>query len=169
MRHPFSLSPIGTVSLLSLTLGACSATTPGDLETACPPTQIAVPSDRVGHSDESGRLRYVATIEQLTSSCRTDDEFVEVDIAFDLKAERGPVFQERPVDLSYYIATVDPKREIVDKQILNVSLALAADQTEHSIRESLTLRLPVSSDATGANYSLYIGFQPDQQPEVNGR
>ncbi|MGI9434187.1 MAG: hypothetical protein ACR2Q4_05050 [Geminicoccaceae bacterium] len=169
MRRLFSLRSSGAALVLVATLAACSATPKDALETACPPTQIAVPSDRVGHSDETGRLRFVATIEQLTTSCRTDDEaFVEVDVAFDLKAERGPVFQDRPVELNYYIATVDPRREIVDKQILSVSLTLAPDETEHVIRESLTLRLPVSSDATGANYSLYIGFQPDQSPQASG-
>lgn len=145
-------------------VGACAGDNAGNELAACPPTQIAVPTDRIGHGDEDGRIRYVATMEQLSSSCRQDGEHVEVDIAFLLRAERGPAFEEKPVELIYYVATVDPSREIVDKQLLDLSLTLAPDQSEGSVREQLTLRLPLSSEASGANYSLYLGFQPDQQP-----
>lgn len=131
---------------------------------ACPPTQIAVPSDRIGHSDDEGKIRYVATMEQLLSSCEVSDDHVVVNLVFNLKAERGPVFEDRPVTLTYYIATVDPNREIVDKKLLDIELALKPDQAESVVREALTLHLPISNDATGANYSLYLGFQPDLKP-----
>lgn len=145
-------------------LAACATGGGGNVETACPPAQIAVPSDRIGHSDDGGTIRYVATMEQLISSCDIEEDQMSVDLAFNLKTERGPAFEERPVNLTYYVATVDPNREIVDKQLLDVELNLAPEQRESVIREELTLRVPISSDATGANYSLYLGFQPARQP-----
>lgn len=153
---------IGAVVVLTLALGAC-ADKGAVVDTACPPTQIAVPSDRVGHSDEQGRLRYVATIEQLSSSCRVEGDHLALDLAFNIKAERGPVFEEQPMKLTYYIATVDPRREIVDKQLLDIELTLQPEQAASIVREELTLHLPASDDATGANYNLYLGFQPDRR------
>ncbi len=153
----------GTVVVSMMVLGGC-ATTPGsDVATACPTTKIAVPSDRIGHSDDQGRIRYVVTMERLITSCQIVDGHVDVDLAFDLKAERGPVFDDRPMKLDYYVATVDPRREIVDKQVLGVELTLAPAQTESVVREELTLRLPISDDASGANYNLYLGFQPERR------
>ena len=152
------------VCLSTVMLGACANNVADQAGIACPQTQIAVPSDRIGHSDDDGNIRYIATIEKLISSCEVNGDHVAVDLAFNLKAERGPVFEEKPVSLTYYVATVDPKREIVDKQLLSVDLALQPEQAENVIREELTLHLPLSSDATGANYNLYLGFQPDRQP-----
>jgi len=94
------------------------------------------------------------------SSCRIDENHVAVNLTFDVKAERGPAFEDRPVSLTYYIATVDPNREIIDKKILRVELELKPAEVQSVLREELTLHLPISTDATGANYNLYLGFQP---------
>ncbi len=152
----------GAIIAAIMSLGACSPKPAADLGSACPPTQLAVPSDSIGHSDEEGNIRYVATLEKLVSGCSVNADHVAVDLAFDVKAERGPAFQEEPINLTYYIATVDPKREIVDKKLLDVALELQPEQAAYSVREELTLHLPISSDASGANYSLYLGFQPDR-------
>ncbi len=150
------------VTLLTA-LAACAKSGPSDVETACPTSQVAVPSDQIGHSDEEGRIRYVATIEQLISDCTVDENLVAVDLAFNLKAERGPVFTEEPINLTYYIATIDPSREIIDKQLLDVSLQIEPEQAESVVREELTLHLPLPNEATGSNYNLYLGFQPTER------
>lgn len=158
-----SFGPASAAVLASF-LSACANQAADVVLDACPPAQIAVPSDRIGHNNEEGELRFVAIMEQLDSSCRRDDDDVEVDITFVMRAERGPAFEGQPVRLTYFLATVDPKREIVDKQILDVQLDFEPDQPESALRERVTLRLPASTEATGANYNLYLGFQPDQQP-----
>ena len=157
----------GKVVLAASLLAACAGQVGDQASTACPPAQIAVPSDRIGHTDEDGELRFVATMAELVSSCRQDEDDVEVDIAFTMSVERGPAFEEKPVRLTYFLATVDPEREIVDKQILDVQLDFEPDQPASALREAVTLRLPASTEASGANYSLYIGFQPDRQPAAD--
>ncbi len=155
-----SFAPASAAVLLSF-LSACAGQTDDLALNACPPAQIAVPSDRIGYNNADGELRFVGILEQLTSSCRRDEDDVEVDITFIMRAERGPAFEDKPVRLNYFLATVDPKREIVDKQVLGLQLDFEPDQAESALRESVTLRLPASTEASGANYSLYLGFQPD--------
>lgn len=164
ISRPFKLSKAIVATSL---LAACAGQVDEQASTACPPAQIAVPSDRIGHTNENGELRFVATMAELTSSCRRDDDDIKVDIAFTMSAERGPAFEEKPVRLTYFLATVDPKREIIDKQILDVLLEFAPDQPASTLREVITLRLPASTEASGANYSLYLGFQPDRQPAAD--
>ena len=149
---------------LTALLAACASQDGDPTLAACPPAQIAVPSDRIGHSDDDGELRFVAIMEQLASSCRLDEDDIEVDIAFTMSAERGPAFEGQPVRLAYFLATVDPKREIVDKQILGVELAFGPDQQVSALRESVTLRLPASTEASGANYRV-----PASTPDVSIR
>ncbi len=156
--------PLASTAVLASCLSAC-ANQPRDLALdACPPAQIAVPADRIGHNNEQGELRFVAIMEQLSSSCRQDEDDVEVDITFTMRAERGPAFDDQSVQLIYFLATVDPERAIIDKQILDIQLDFEPDQPASALRERVTLRLPASTEATGANYSLYLGFQPYQQP-----
>jgi hypothetical protein len=151
------------LAAIALTLGACAGQGGSGTDVACPATQVAVPSDRIGHSDEEGRIRYVATIEDLVSRCRAEGDRIALDLAFNVRAERGPVFEDEPLTLTYYIATVDPGREIVDKELLAIELTLQPWQSENVIREELTLMLPIAEDATGGNYNLYVGFQPDRE------
>lgn len=143
-------------------LAACAQQAADPSLVACPPTQIAVPADRVGHGNDDGQLRYVASMADLVSACRQDEEDIEIDISFVMSAERGPAFAEQPVTLTYFLATVNPNRDIVDKQLLDVQFAFLPEQPVSALRETLTLRLPASDEASGANYSLYLGFQLDQ-------
>ncbi|MEM7042040.1 MAG: hypothetical protein AAF543_04435 [Pseudomonadota bacterium] len=161
MRTGTPLVAPATALILATGLSACANQAGETARDACPPAQIAVPADRIGNNNADGELRFVAIMEQLVSDCRIEDDEVEVDIAFTLSVERGPAFNDQPVELVYFLATVDPKREIIDKQILDVELKLEPDQPLSALREEVTLRLPVSTEASGANYSLYLGFQPD--------
>ncbi|MGI9421272.1 MAG: hypothetical protein ACR2RA_25880 [Geminicoccaceae bacterium] len=155
--------PSGAASVIvfATLLGACANWAGDPAITACPPAQIAAPADRIGFNDGDGELRFVATMDALASDCRQDDDDIEVDMAFTMSAERGPGLEEGPVRLTYFLATVDPKREIVDKQLLDVELDFEPDQPVSTVREAVTIRLPASTDASGANYSLYLGFQLD--------
>ena len=163
MTMQLSYLTAGMVIALPLAFSACATSDLSELVDACPSAQVAVPSDSIGHSDQEGRIRYVATIEKLVSNCQIEGDQITLDLAFDLKTERGPVFDGKPVKLTYYLATVGPQREIIDKKLLNVEFALGADQTDHTVREELTLELPASKDVTGSNYNLYLGFQPDER------
>ena len=155
----------GLAAVSTCLLAACAGDSADPLLAACPPAQIAVPADQIGHNNRDGELRFVARMGELASSCRQEEDDVEVDIAFTMSAERGPAFEDRSVGLVYFLATVDPNRAIIDKQILNVQLDFLPDQPISALREEVTLRLPASTEASGANYNLYLGFQPDQQPE----
>jgi len=160
-----SLAP--TLAATAL-LAACAGQPGSSALTACPPAQIAVPADRIGYNGQDGELRFVAVMDQLVSSCRQDEGDLEIDIAFTMSAEPGPAFEDQPVQLTYFLATVDPNRTIVDKQILDVELDVDPDLPVSAVREEVTLRLPASTEASGANYDLYIGFQPDAQPGADG-
>ena len=49
----------------------------------------------------------------LASACSYGAEGVDVDLAFDLIAERGPAFAGDAADLTYFVATIAPDGEIL--------------------------------------------------------
>ncbi|MEZ5932872.1 MAG: hypothetical protein R3F54_13120 [Alphaproteobacteria bacterium] len=156
--QPGSVGAASAIACLCV-LAACASPSVETADLACPPTQIAVPSDRIGNNDSKGELRYAATMTDLVSTCRREDEDIEVDIEFTVSAERGPAFDDQSAKLTYFLATVDPNREIVDKQLLDVQLDFEGDRPVSALREAVTLRLPAAVEASGANYNLYLGFQ----------
>lgn len=158
---PFAKFPV--IALGGL-LAACASSTDEQAVAACPPVQIAVPSDRIGHRTQADELTFIATMQQLTSSCRQNEGFIDVDVSFVVTAEHGPALSEGPLSLNYFLATVDPNRQIIDKQTLDLEIDIDLDRQASALRETVTLRLPASIEASGANYNLYLGFQPDQQP-----
>jgi hypothetical protein len=162
-RSPFRLSgQAGAAALLSAGLLAGCAGETADVAFACPPAQIAVPADRVGVANEAGELRYVIAITDLLSQCQRADDEIEVQLSFKLIAQRGPAFETSPVPATYFVATMDPNREIVAKRVMTTQLVLVTGETQGGVLEELIIRLPVSTDVSGANYSLYLGLQPDQ-------
>jgi hypothetical protein len=160
---PMLLLRVAAIGGFAGVLAACAGSEPV-LVDACPPAQIAVPADRVGNANADGELRFVVTMDDLASSCSHDGETVLVDLDFVVTASPGPGLDVESVPVSYFLATIDPARKIVDKQVVTIEIDLGEAETERRVRQELTLRLPVSTDAGGANYSLYVGFQPDQQP-----
>jgi len=154
-----SFTVIPSVALTTL-LAACASSDVDPDTIACPLTQIAVPADSIGFDNDDNQLRFAGRLQDLTSSCRMEDDDIEVDLTFVLRAESGPGFDNRPTELTYFLATVDPTRTIIDKQLYKTDLDLGPDQPISAVRERVTLRLPVPTEETGANYSIYLGFQP---------
>jgi hypothetical protein len=164
MRHAPNFHQLGAMVITLPLLASCANIADQDVETACPSAQIAVPSDQLGHRNDKGEVSFIARMDELASDCRENEATIEVDIAFTMKAERGPALEGDQLELVYYLATVDPDREIVDKQFLSIELAFEPDRQVSALREEVTVRLPIADEASGANYNLYLGFQPDRQP-----
>jgi hypothetical protein len=120
-------------------------------------TSIYAPGSEQGPDD----LELVIALNDLVSACRPTEGGMDVGLAFNVFAQRGPAFQPEPIRLSYFLATVGPDRQIVDKQLLDVELDMPADQESTGMRETITLRLPgVGEDA--ASYRVYVGLQLDE-------
>jgi hypothetical protein len=151
-----------------LALGACSSTAPeAPAAPLCPAALLLEGAERTtayraGSEPRASEIRYLAVLTDLSSACRFDDagSGVDVDLAFNLIAERGPALAGNE-ELTYFVATMAPDGRILDKQILRGDLAFTQGEERVGFSEELTLRLPsVTPDQAGA-YTLYVGFQLD--------
>lgn len=121
--------------------------------------RLSVPPEA---SDSPQALRYVAALSGIRSRCDYTAEEVEVDIGFNVIAERGPALQGDSINLSYFVATVGPDQSILSKQMFGAELEFPEGQQITGMIETMTVRLPVSSPAEGAAHALYVGFQLEQ-------
>jgi hypothetical protein len=151
------------VALTAVT--ACSSNEEGAPGPACPlafiiggASRMAVPPPSV--SEDPQALRYVAALSDIRSDCRHDEGAIEVDIGFDLLAQRGPALEGDRANVTYFVATIGPDQTILDKQTFEAEVQFPEGRQVAGIFEALTLRIPIAS-ATDALPELYLGFQLD--------
>lgn len=155
-----------TTLLLGLLTAACSSDPP-EAPAPCPPVVMLQGAESTSiylpESDEAPRdLQLVVALNDLVSTCRFAGDSVDVALAFNVLAQRGPAAPADPIHIGYFLATVGPERQIVDKQLLDVELSFASDQETTGLRETLTLRLPGVGEAQAAGYRVYVGLQLDE-------
>lgn len=163
--------PPGRAALLAgvLALGACGSAEP---ELPPPPCPTALLLDgaqhtsayRAGAEPRASELRYLAVLTDLGSSCRYYEdgtrEGVDVDLTFNLIAERGPALSGVE-ELTYFVATVGPGRQVRSEHVLRGDLSFAEGEQRTGWTEELTLRLPSITPTEAADYTLYVGFKLD--------
>jgi hypothetical protein len=152
-----------------LALGACGSSNPEPPPPPCPTALLLDGAERTAayRADAEPRpeeLRYLAVLTELSSTCRYyadgTREGVDVDLTFNLIAERGPALAGVE-ELTYFVATVGPARQIRSEHVLRGDLAFAKGEQRTGWTEELTLRLPSIRPAQAADYTLYVGFKLD--------
>jgi hypothetical protein len=166
MRRRVALS---LVALGALALTACAgdaSPAPEAVPPACPTTLILQGAERTaaytpGADASSGALQHMAVLTNLATGCRFGEDGVDVDLAFDLIAERGPAMTGDTAELTYFVATLGPGEEVLAKQLLTAEIAFAPEERVAGVAEELTYRLPSVTAGQGQDYMIYLGFQLD--------
>ncbi len=156
-----------SAGLAALLLAACaSSAPPPPPPPACPAALVLqgaehTTSYRPGSQRSPSALRYLAVLNHLQSTCHYDDQGVDVDLALDLIAQSGPAATGDPVQVTYFVATIGPDRQILSKQLFNSEIVFAKGEDLAGVAEQLTLRLPSVTPERASAYGLYLGFQLD--------
>ncbi len=153
--------------LAALLLAACASSTPPPAAPVCPAALLLQGAERTasyrpGSDRNPQALRYLAVLSHLQSTCRYDDKGVDVDVALDLIAQHGPAATGDPVQLTYFVATMGPDRQILSKQVFDSEIVFVKDEDLAGVAEQLTLRLPSVTPEQAAGYNLLLGFQLDE-------
>jgi hypothetical protein len=146
-------------------LGACGTAAP-ESPPPCPTALLLDGAERTtayraGAAPDPSEIRYVAVLTNLASACRYTDDGVEVDLTFDLTAERGPAFSGTTEETTYFIATMGPGGQILKKDLFPAELDFEEGFAGARWSEQFTLLLPGVTPETGGEHALYVGFQLD--------
>lgn len=158
--------PRTAVLVGALALGACGSSDPAAPPPPCPRASLLDGAERTSayRNDAEPRpaeLRYLAVLTNLASGCRYVSEGVEIDLTFSLIAERGPAFSSTPEEVTYFIATLGPDRQILTKDTYPAELDFEEGYAGARWSEELTLLIRSVTPAQAADYTLYVGFQLD--------
>jgi hypothetical protein len=152
-----------------LLLAACASdqAAPPPPPPACPSALILQGADRMatyaaGAENRPDGLQHLAVLTNLASACRFGAEGVDVDLALDLIAERGPAMTGNAADLTFFVATLGPNGDVLAKQLLDSEITFEGDEQTAGVNEQLTYRLPSVTAGQGQDYLIYVGFQLDQ-------
>jgi hypothetical protein len=153
------------IGLAALLAACASSETEPPVAAACPAALLLDGAERTtsyrGGERSPDALQYLAVLTHLQSSCSYNDQGVDVDLALDLIAQRGPAGTQDSVPLTYFIATIGPNRQILSKQLLDSQIEFTKGEDLAGVAEQLTLRLPAVTPEQAAAYNLYLGFQLD--------
>jgi hypothetical protein len=141
---------------------------PAPIPPGCPPVHALIGADRVSSyrspEAQADDLEYVAALNQVRSRCRTIDDGIEVDVAFELVVERGPALPSDPLRIGYFIATLAaPNDALIGKRVLPVELAFG-DAELAGTTETVTFRLTGVDPASPPTRRLVVGLANGRQP-----
>jgi len=166
-RRMARVAPLGA-ALLALLPAACgSSGAAGPEGPPCPTALLLKGAERTagyrpGPGTRPADLRHLAVMTDLTSACRYDETGVDVGVAFDMIAEKGPAYPGGPLQLTYFVATVAPDQELWGKELFSSEIVFPEEQNLAGNSEQMTVRLPDVGPETGPAYRVYLGFQLDE-------
>ena len=128
---------------------------------ACPSIAILADTDTVSVFVRPGDPTTVAaeaTISGLNSACRANDERVEVEIAFQITALRGPTSNAPALEVPFFVAVTDARGKVLGKDIFFSRLTF--DETGHATTvEQLVEDIPMADGESPVVFQVILGFQ----------
>jgi hypothetical protein len=163
---PVRRSRIALAGTLALVLGALTSCSLFDTSKQFDCPVVGMPREtatltrfREGPGRDLTDVVYEASIADVKLACTYTSKGVNIDLGVVLAADRGPANTARTATIPYYIAVVDPERNILAKEVFtkaltfqqNVSRAVDMDETQEVI--------PLPKGKSAERYGIVIGMQ----------
>lgn len=174
MTAPFTpLSRLSVALLGAVTLAGC---TPSFLKDepetrACPDVKILSDAEtltafRPGAGRDLTDVMYEAKFVGYRGSCLYDTDSdsgtgeLSVEVRLNMKARRGPANTTATAPVQYFVSITDPARNVLTKKTFDVQANFPGNRTQAKIDDQpVYLTLPIAKGQTGADYTVFIGFQ----------
>jgi hypothetical protein len=103
-----------------------------------------------------------ASMSDIAIACGVGRDRVDLDIVFEIRVAEGPalvrVAPDRKVALEYFVAIIDPQRQVVARRAFNADFQFSGNRTKLASKEELSQRIPLSAPGTGGAYQIAVGF-----------
>jgi hypothetical protein len=112
-----------------------------------------------GHGTGFPNLAYRASLGDLKTECKVNDEGAHMTITIATLAEIGPVATSRSAEFPYFIAITDPDDKILTKRVFSNAIDFKGSQARAGARDVDTETIPMPEPADAPKYHVIIGFQ----------
>lgn len=164
---------VATVLGPSLLLG-CSSSQPAPAVT-CPVPGIVAGLETTtmfrggASSGAESDLLYAVAMQNIGGGCTYGGDGMVIQLSVDLVVEPGPAFAGGQVSIPWFVAVADASGTIVDKQIFDANVDLAAGAVRGGTRESIEQRYASVDASAGGAYRLYLGLEIDRAEALRRR
>jgi hypothetical protein len=167
VSHPTARAIPIAAALLAL-LSACGSSSSQPAPPPCPTVLLLKGAERTadyrpGPGTRPADLRYLAVLTDLVSICRYEGNGADVALRFNLIAEQGPAYGGGPLRLTYFVASLGPNQQVLSKPLLNADVEFPEGQQRAGSTQEMTVHMPGVTPATGPQYSVFLGFQLDDE------
>lgn len=149
----------------ALLVGACGGDNGGGGPVVCPAVLVVADAATVTeYRDGPGRdltdVRFSAGVADVNWACEYDGEgHVDVEIAIDLVASRGPAADAPTARFAYFVALADQTRAIRAKKVFPFEITFEGNVASVGFRRVAGTKFTVGEDTTGGGYTIFIGFE----------
>ncbi len=141
----------------------------GESSLVCPAATVAPDLDALatfnagaGATKTVGDVQLAGKINAVSSHCTADSDDSKAGIAesltINLLAARASESTDPQPVLPYFIAVIDDKNNIVDKQAYGARAEFPGDRKYRIWDEKVSVRIPAKNPADGAHFRVVVGF-----------
>jgi hypothetical protein len=159
----YALARAAALLCFTGTLAGCSLVESKYADVKCPEAGIVSEASAVSRFDGHGtgfpNLAYRASLGDLKTECRVNDEGASVTVTISTLAEIGPTAPARSADFSYFVAITDPQDKIISKRVFSNEVEFKGNQARGGARDIDSERIPMPDPKEAPKYHIVIGFQ----------
>jgi hypothetical protein len=118
--------------------------------------------------DGSGRdltdVVFDASIRNAKIDCTYSSKGASIELGVILAAERGPAATARTATIPYFIAIVDPDRNILAKEVFTTTLTFPPNVSQTAVMDQSQETIPLPKNKSAETYGIVVGMQltPDE-------
>lgn len=159
-------APFHRLAALSVALGGLASCGMFNTATQFPCPAVGMPREtasltrfREGPGRDLTDVIYEAGIADVKMACTYTSKGVDIDLGVVLAAERGPANTSRTATVPYYIAIVDPQRNILAKEVFTTTLTFQANVSRASGIDETQETIPLPKGKSAERYGVVLGMQ----------
>jgi len=156
---------------LVIAFGALSSCSMFDNSTQFPCPAVGIPREtatltrfRDGPGRDLTDVIFDAGIQNAKIDCTYSSKGVAIDLGVVLGAERGPAASAHTATVPYFIAIVDPNRNILAKEVFTATLTFPPNVSQAAVMDETQETIPLPKNKSAETYGIVIGMQltPDE-------
>ncbi|MDJ0608732.1 MAG: hypothetical protein QNJ67_07120 [Kiloniellales bacterium] len=99
-----------------------------------------------------------------------DDESaeVELEVVVTIRAIRGLADQSREANFNYFVAVIDPKRNVMAREAFDMTVPFEGSQSRLRVEDRLETEFTIPSAEVSRDYKVYVGLElTPEEVELN--
>ena len=113
-----------------------------------------------GRARDAQNLAYRAALQNITGTCSTAGQDVNVQVSVELVVEPGPAFAGPEVEVPYLVSVLGPGGGVLDRRDYVAKVTVAPGTRRGGTRESFSQRFVAIGPTRGSAYEVLFGFAP---------